>query len=93
MEKLKDIFAIIIFLILVSLMILWLYATTCSEAIAKSPKAKFYDFNEQLIDGEVKKPMTLYTDSRDRVKFERLLRLKKSFMGKLFDTSKEKVFK
>ena len=74
-------------------MILWLYATTCSEAAAKSPKAKFYDFNEQLIDGEVKKPMTLYTDSRDRVKFERLLRLKKSFMGKLFDTSKEKVFK
>ena len=60
---------------------------------AKQPKAKFYDFNEQLIDGEVKKPMTLYTDSRDRVKFERLLRLKKSFMGKLFDTSKEKVFK
>lgn len=61
---------------------------------AKSPvKAKFYDFNEQLIDGEIKKPTTLYTDARQQVKFGRLLRLKKSFMPKLFATSKERVFK
>ncbi len=63
-------------------------------AVAKSPvKAKFYDFNEQLIDGEIKKPTTLYTDARQQVKFGRLLRLKKSFMPKLFATSKERVFK
>lgn len=63
-------------------------------AIAKKPvKSKFYDFNEQLIDGEIKKPITLYTDARDRVKFGRLLRLKKSFMNKLFKTAKERVFK
>ena len=64
-----------------------------SVVAAKQPKAKFYDFNEQIIDGEIKKPTTLYTDSRQRVKFGRLLRLKKSFMPKLFDTSKERVFK
>jgi len=64
-----------------------------SSARAKQPKSKFYDFNEQLIDGEIKKPTTLYTDSRERVKFDRLLKLKKSFLPKLFNTAKEKVFK
>ena len=60
---------------------------------AKQPKSKFYDFNEQIIDGEVKKPTTLYLDSRAQVKFNRLLKLKKSFLPKLFDTAKERVFK
>jgi len=57
------------------------------------PKSKFYDFNDQIIDGEVKKPTTLYTDARQQVKFDRLLRLKKSFLPKLYQTAKEKVFK
>ena len=61
--------------------------------MAKQPRAKFYDFNEQLIDGEIKKPTTLYTGSRDKVRFDRLLRLKKSFLPELFDTAKESVFK
>tara|TARA_R100000315_G_scaffold43993_1_gene19585 strand:- start:207 stop:464 length:258 start_codon:yes stop_codon:yes gene_type:complete len=64
-----------------------------NAAAAKQPKAKFYDFSEQLIDGEIKKPTSLYTDSRQRVKFDRLLKLKKSFLPKLFDTAKERVFK
>jgi|TARA_R110002020_G_scaffold11386_3_gene42916 hypothetical protein len=64
-----------------------------TESHAATPKAKFYDFNEQLIDGEIKKPTTLYTDSHRITKFNRLLKLKKSFLPKLFKTSKEKVFK
>ena len=64
-----------------------------SAASAAEPRAKFYDFSEQLIDGEIKKPTTLYTDSRQRVKFDRLLKLKKSFLPQLFSTAKEKVFK
>ena len=47
---------------------------------AKQPKAKFYDFRDQIIDGEIKRPTTLYTDAREKVKFEQLLKLKKSFM-------------
>tara|TARA_B100000029_G_C17100538_1_gene787742 strand:- start:196 stop:390 length:195 start_codon:yes stop_codon:yes gene_type:complete len=63
-------------------------------AMAKPPtKAKFYDFSEQLIDGEIKKPTALYTDSRKKVQFERLLKLKKSFLPDLFKTAREKVFK
>ena len=64
-----------------------------SSVYGKTPKSKFYDFNEQLIDGEIKKPTSLYTDARQKVKFDRLLRLKKSFMPELFKTAKERVFK
>jgi len=66
-----------------------------TEAIARTPgsRARFYDFSEQLIDGEIKKPTTLYTDARKNVKFERLLRLKKSFMDDLFQTAKDPIFK
>jgi hypothetical protein len=56
-------------------------------------KSKFYDFSDQLIDGDIKKPTTLYTDARQRVKFDRLLKLKKSFMDPMLQTAKEQVFK
>ena len=77
--------------------IILLCASASSYSFANQPKrgvkSKFYDFNEQLIDGEIKKPTALYTDSRQKVKFDRLLKLKKSFMPQLFKTAKEKVFK
>lgn len=64
------------------------------SAIAKPPaRSKFYDFSEQLIDGEIKKPTALYTSSKEKVKFDRLLKLKKSFIPELFKTAKERVFK
>mgnify|MGYP003664226073 FL=1 len=72
---------------------IFIILNTTAIVMAKQPRAKFYDFNEQLIDGEIKKPTTLYTGARDRVKFGRLLRLKKSFLPELFATSKESVFK
>ena len=78
------------FISIVVFLFIFLNATVVS---AKNPKSKFYDFNDQIIDGEIKRPTTLYTDSRTRVKFDRLLRLKKSFLPKLFKTSKERVFK
>tara|TARA_R110002012_G_scaffold235474_1_gene409299 strand:- start:318 stop:566 length:249 start_codon:yes stop_codon:yes gene_type:complete len=67
-----------------------------SQLLAAPPnksKSKFYDFSDQLIDGKISKPTTLYTDARTKVKFDRLLRLKKSFLPQLFETTKEKVFK
>ncbi len=64
-----------------------------SAGVTKTPKSKIYDFNEQIIDGEIKKPTTLYMDSREKVKFDRLMKLNKSFLPKLFATAKEKVFK
>ena len=83
MRVLKKVVPFVIFLIIIM---------TIMGAKPKT-KAKFYDFNEQLIDGQISKPTTLYTDAREQVKFERLLKLKKSFLNDLFDTAKERVFK
>ena len=52
-------------------------------------KVKFYNFDDLLIEGQYKKPQVLYTDARQKVKFERLLKLKKDLLPKLRDTSKE----
>lgn len=74
-----------------------IFMMVSSIALSAPPKnkarSKFYDFNEQIIDGEIKKPTALYTNARQQVKFDRLLKLKKSFMPQLFKTAKEKVFK
>ena len=72
---------------------IFMFLSMTTVVLARQPKAKFYDFRDQIIDGEIKKPTTLYTDAREKVKFERLLRLKKSFMNDLFDTAKERVFR
>ena len=56
-------------------------------------KAKFYNFEDQVVDGEIRKPTALYTDARQQVRFDRLLKLKKSFLPSLFKTSKDRVFK
>jgi len=77
----------------ISIVVFLFIFLNASAVVAKQPKSKFYDFSEQLIDGERKKPTTLYLDSREEVKFERLLKLKKSFLPKLFATAKERVFK
>jgi len=63
-------------------------------ALARPPeRSKFYDFDDQLIDGEIRRPTALYIDHRQRARFERLLRLKRTFLPKLYQTAKEKVFK
>jgi len=67
-----------------------------SVADAKRPnvKAKFYDFSEQLIDGEIKRPQALYTDVRQKVHFKRLLRLKRNFLDRgLMQDARLPVFK
>jgi len=48
-------------------------------AFGKTKKARFYDFSDQLINGEIKKPAAIYMESRARAKFAKLLKLKKSF--------------
>ena len=80
-------------LILFSVFFIVFLFSAQTAAAKDAPKSKFYDFSEQLIDGERKKPATLYVDSRQKIKFDRLLKLKKSFLPKLFLTAKEKIFK
>ncbi len=89
-STLKDIFLAGLSIMIAIFAIGVIYVGT---AHGRPPKAKFYDFQDQLIDGEIKKPSTLYTDSRRNVRFDRLLKLKKSFMYDLLRTSKERIFR
>jgi len=52
-------------------------------------KSKFYDFSDQIIDGKIKKPATLFMESRTRAKFDKLLSLKKSFRQELISSAKD----
>ncbi len=58
-------------------------------AEGNTPKTKFYDFDDLLINGEYKKPQVMYIDDQARVKFERLLKLKKDFIQKLRESKRD----
>ena len=57
------------------------------SASAQDAKTKFYNFDDLMIDGNYQKPQVLYTDSRSKVKFEKLLRLKRDFLKRLKATA------
>jgi hypothetical protein len=54
---------------------------------------KFYDFDNLLIDGELKAPNAFFSSARQRVKWGRLLRLRKSFVPDLMSTDKDPVLR
>lgn len=56
---------------------------------ADTPKTKFYDFDDLLINGEYKKPQIMYNDVQTKVKFERLFNIKKNFLPKLKETKRD----
>ena len=58
-------------------------------SVQAAPKTKFYDFEDLLINGEYKKPQIMYTDTQAKIKFERLLKLKKDFIQKLRDSKRD----
>jgi hypothetical protein len=62
---------------------------TASIVCAQPAKIKFYNFDDLLIDGKVRKPQVLYTDARQKVKFGRLLKLKKNLIKELEKTQKD----
>ena len=69
------------------LLSLALASTTFAQS--SDTKTKFYNFDDLLINGEYKKPQVLYTDARQKVRFERLLKLKKDLLPKLKQTEKD----
>ena len=46
-------------------------------------------FDDLLINGEYKKPQIMYNDAQAKVRFERLLKLKKDFIQKLRETKRD----
>ena len=86
LRKIRKISTIIVFLVV--------FFVSSGGLLAKNPKkARFYDFSDQLINGEVKKPTTIYFDTRTRAKFQKLLTLKRSFRETLILSSKDPILK
>ena len=73
-----------LFLILAALLV-----SSVSFAQNKDVKTKFYNFDDLLINGEYKKPQVLYIDTHQKVKFERLLKLKKDLLPRLKQTQRD----
>ncbi|MSP71369.1 MAG: hypothetical protein EXR76_04130 [Myxococcales bacterium] len=64
-------------------------SAAAQDKAADPVKTKFYDFNDMLIEGQYKKPQVLYTDARQKARFERLLALKKDFLPNLKFTARD----
>jgi hypothetical protein len=79
--------------IILLLVILLTPLSTQAQGSSKPDKVKFYNFEDLLIDGKIRKPQVLYTDARQKVKFERLLKLKKDLLPKLKATKKDPALK
>jgi hypothetical protein len=77
------------YLMLIAALMLTVGSTQAIAQDGGDVKTKFYNFDDLLIDGQYKKPQVLYTDARQKVKFERLLKLKKDFLPKLKATAKD----
>ena len=75
------------------LAILLLLAFPVNSAPITDAKIKFYNFDDMLIDGKVKKPQILWIDSKQKIKFQKLLKLKKDFIPKLKGTVKDPALK
>lgn len=56
-------------------------------------KSKFYDFDDMMVDGELKTPDVERMEARGEAKFKRLLDLKKSFLPKVQDSTEEDALK
>ena len=80
-------------LMMVTLGLSFAYVAHSTPVRAAEPKSKFYDFSDQLIDGEIRKPTTLYSNVRQAAKFTRMLSLKKELLPLIFQARKERVFK
>ena len=67
--------------------------TSAASAQDDDVQTKFYDFDDMLIDGDIKKPEGMVYGVTERAKFERLLSLKKSFLPKIEETAKDDALK
>ena len=94
MDKSCKIRARLLIISMVIIALVFILASTKAAWGAPSAKSKFYDFSDQLIDGEIKRPTALYMDTRQEVRFQRLLKLKRNFLGPYLNkTARDRVFK
>ena len=71
-------------------LVLGLLVVLGSPALAQDDtRSKFYNFDDMLIDGQLKTPDLMKAEAREKAQFKRLLDLKKSFIPKVRETAEE----
>ncbi len=63
--------------------------TTSLAMAQEETRSKFYNFDDMLIDGQLKTPDLMKAEAREKAQFKRLLDLKKSFIPKVRETAEE----
>jgi hypothetical protein len=66
-----------------------LFAANATAQEAGGVEEKFYNFDDMLIDGDFKTPEGMYENARQKARFERSSRLKKSFLDKIQESAQE----
>jgi hypothetical protein len=66
---------------------------TKSKTKRRADKEQFYDFDDMLIGGEAHGPTAFFGSARQRMRWGRLLRLRKSFIPTLLSTDKYPALK
>ena len=59
----------------------------------KKVRQQFLEFGVHVVDGRIRKPTIEYTSARKKAEFERLARLKRSFVPQMMQSAKDRVFK
>lgn len=77
----------------VGLLIALAFVFTSAAAFAQDEggdtRSKFYNFDDMLVDGQLKTPDLIKNQARGKAQFKRLLNLKKSFMPKIKESTEE----
>ena len=64
-------------------------ASVNSHAQNKKPRTATIDFEDELIEGEVKKPELFYLLQKKQFNFKRLIKLRNNFLPEMRRTSEE----
>lgn len=78
---------------ILGLLIALAFVLTSASAFAQDDggetRSKFYNFDDMLVDGQLKTPDMIKNNARGKAQFKRLLNLKKSFMPKIKESASE----
>lgn len=75
-------------LIIVAVFVLF-SASAFAQDEGGETRSKFYNFDDMLVDGQLKTPDMIKNQARGKAQFKRLLNLKKSFMPKIKESTEE----
>jgi len=78
---------------IIALFAVLLFSGSALASEQHQEQEQFIEFGDQIIDGHIKKPAEIYRPVEHKVKFDRLLSLKKSFIAELTATGKDSVLK